>query len=703
MIQLECHIPVRNPQTTPLSINFSKVRRWSWAACQPSALLAALSGLLLLGPGASRGEELKTESRTPFVHHLPLRDVEGKLITLPAPFDEEGKPQDSRGLPFSTAETCGKCHEYAAIGRGWHFNAASGLAKPGRPGEPWMLTDPATYTQIPVSYRGWAGTFKPAEIGLNDFDFITTFGRHFPGGGVGEPKEIDPKNPVMGRMLITGKMEVDCLLCHESSGHYNHETRFKAINAQNIKWAPTLGAGLGTVAGFRTAKTIAASWRPGRPATTNVPAIKYDRGRFDADNNVLFQVSRRPSPGACYYCHTTESQIGDARWHSDGDVHIRAGMNCTDCHRNGVDHMVVRGYEGELKERSVTPDMIELRVKILRRDNTALSDEDAQKLADRQLQDELGLVGTLSCRGCHFGTAEGSHPVASLGGRLGAPRPIHKGLPPIHLEKLSCTACHSGPFPSDQARAVHTSLAHKLGLPAPARGEKTAPVIVQPVFLRGYDGRIAPHKMVWPSYWGRLNNGKVTPLLPEEVSKTGKFPAQTRDDQTRDPYITKPLDDAQIQANLEALGSDKSKGEAIWIAAGKMYRLDGGKLKSEEHASAKPYAWALGHDVRPASQAVGARGCADCHATDSPIYFGTALARGPVNMTNGITKAMWEFRGDDRVIASTFATTFVFRPLLKYISFGSALIVLGVLLHFGLLGVGAVAAKARGKQTPSNK
>ena len=32
-------------------------------------------------------------------------------------------------------------------------------------------------------------------------------------------------------------------------------------------------------------------------------------------------------------------------------------------------------------------------------------------------------------------------------GRMGAPEPIHKGLPPVHLEKLSCTACHSGQFP----------------------------------------------------------------------------------------------------------------------------------------------------------------------------------------------------------------------------------------------------------------
>jgi hypothetical protein len=657
--------------------------------------IVAGATLWLAWPTGTCAENLKTESRIPFLHHIPLRDAEGELLSLPAPFDEQGKPQEARANPFSTTQTCGKCHEYEAIGRGWHFNAALGNAKPGRPGEPWILTDPATRTQIPLSYRGWAGTFKPADLGMNDFAFLMEFARHMPGGGLGEPAQIDSKDPKLGRLLVTGKMEIDCLLCHESTGHYNHETRFKAMNAQNVKWAPTIGAGLGTFGGTRNAKAFADSWRPGRPVPTNLPAIKYDRAKFDADNNVVFQLTRRASANACYYCHTSVSELGDARWHSDLDFHIRAGMSCVDCHRNGVDHMIVRGYEGEVKDRAVTADMIELRVKLLRRDNAGLGTEEAKKLAGQQVQDELGMAETLSCRGCHLGATDAKQATAQLGGRLGAPRPEHKGLPPIHFEKLTCTACHSGPFPGQQPQAVHTSLAHKLGLPGPARGENTAPVIVQPVFLAGADGRIAPHKMVWPSYWGRLKDGKVTPLLPEEVAKTEKLPAQPSDDVARDPYNTRPLTDAQIQPVLEALSADKSKGEAVFLAAGKIYRLDGGKIKSEEHQAAKPYAWPLAHDVRPAGQSLGARGCADCHATDSPLYFATVMARGPVESANGTARPAWDLRGDDKLVVSTFASTFALRPMLKYITFASAIIVLGVLINYGLLALSAIAAKAR--------
>ncbi len=625
-------------------------------------------------------EGLKTESRTPFRHVIPLRDVEGNQI-IPAPeFDEQGKPQEARGNPFSIAQTCGRCHEYSIIGQGWHFNAARGNVKPGRPGEPWILTDPATRTQIPVSYRGWPGTFKPADIGLTDYDFLLAFSRHFPGGGVGEPAKdkIDTADVRMRRMLVTGAMEIDCLICHNRQGAYAHEARYKALNNENFKWAPTIASEVGVYGASRMAKTFADSWRPPRPAPTNLPPVKYERDRFDLANEVKFDVTRRPSPETCYYCHTSDSRVGDARWHSDRDVHMRAGMTCIDCHRNGIDHMVVRGYEGETADRAITDDMILLRARVFLRDDGQLKEADARKLAESQLRNELGYVETLSCRGCHYGSEN-----PKFAGRLGAPHPEHTGFPPIHFEKLSCTACHSGPVPADTTQIVHTALAHKLGLPGPVRGEGTAPIIVQPVFLRDASGRIAPHKAVWPSYWGTLKEGKVRPMLPDEVTKASgdKFPAQPKDDVERDPYNTRPLTDPQIKDVLTLLSSGRTNGEAVYLAAGKLYRLDGGNLKSDEHEAAKPYTWALAHDVRSKAQAVGAtKGCADCHSQDSPIYFATVTARGPVDPKNAVTKAQWELRGDDPKLAGTFAFTFKFRPLLKIMTIFCAVVILGVIV-----------------------
>jgi hypothetical protein len=213
---------------------------------------------------------------------------------------------------------------------------------------------------------------------------------------------------------------------------------------------------------------------------------------------------------------------------------------------------------------------------------------------------------------------------------------------------------------------------------------------VEPVFLRGADGKIAPFKMVWPSYWGRLNGTNLTPMLPAEAAKTVTLPQPSSEEAALDPYNTKPLTERQIQQALESFGSDRSKGEAVFVAAGRIYRLEKGSLSSSEFPAAKPYAWALAHDVRPAAQALGARGCADCHDSSAPIYFGSVIARGPVDVKNGVSKPMWEMRGDDKAVASFFAFTFHFRPLLKCVLFAAAFVVLAVLLEYGLRGIGSI-------------
>ncbi len=630
---------------------------------------------------------MKTGSRTPFLHNIPLHDAEGKVISPPELLSDDGKPQDPKAAPYSTGQTCGKCHDYAVISQGWHFNEASGKVKPGPPGEPWILTDPATHTQIPLSYRGWPGTFKPSDLGLSDYDFLTNFARHFPGGGVGEPDKIDSTDPRMGRMQITGTMEIDCMICHQSAANYNHEARFTALKGQNFRWAPTIADGLGTFGSFRNAGSLADQWHPGKSLPATLPPIKYNRSKFDADNNVMFQVTRRVPSANCYYCHSSQSAPGDTRWHSDLDVHLRAGMVCVDCHRNGLDHRIVRGYEGEAGDRTISDAAIDLRAKIIQRDDSAISADDARKLARRQLDSELGMIDTLTCSGCH------------ASGRLGSPRPIHKGMPTVHFEKLTCTACHSGPWPGPQPEIVQTALAHKLGLPGPERGQNTAPIIVQPVFLYDAAGKIAPFKMVWPSYWARLTNGTLTPLLPAEAAKSADLPKQKAEAAVRDPYNTKPLTDRQIQDALESLAEETAKGEFVFLAAGKMYRVDKGKLVAQESAAAAPYSWALAHDVRPARQALGAKGCADCHAGDSPAFFGTVLARGPVEPPKGLSREMWELRRENKTWIQAFALGFIFRPWLKGVVFAAAFVVLAVLVQNALRGLGAITSAISAKKS----
>src|ERR1035437_9293521 len=61
---------------------------------------------------AMRAENLKTESRMMHLHRIPLRDADAQIITVPNPLDDQGKPQEAFGNPYSPATTCGRCHEY---------------------------------------------------------------------------------------------------------------------------------------------------------------------------------------------------------------------------------------------------------------------------------------------------------------------------------------------------------------------------------------------------------------------------------------------------------------------------------------------------------------------------------------------------------------------------------------------------------------
>ncbi|MBM4084222.1 MAG: hypothetical protein FJ272_05480, partial [Planctomycetes bacterium] len=113
-------------------------------------VLAAASALF------ADGIVLSTGSRAPYVHRISLYDADAEIIS----------PKDEPAKPYSPSATCGKCHDHGRISCGWHFSEADPKAAPGRLGAPWILTDLKTGTQLPISSRAWANTYRPAEAGL---------------------------------------------------------------------------------------------------------------------------------------------------------------------------------------------------------------------------------------------------------------------------------------------------------------------------------------------------------------------------------------------------------------------------------------------------------------------------------------------------------------------------------------------------------
>jgi len=604
---------------------------------------------------AQEGEQNRhTDSRARFVHRINLWDEDGRNISM----------KDPEQRPYSPAQTCGRCHPTLFISHGWHFNAPDKSVPPGRAGEPWMVQDATTRTLLPVSYRNWPGTWSPKDAGLSDWQFVLMFGRQMPGGGAGMNPTTQPVDP-KARWQFSGRLEVDCMICHSADNSHDPTDRAKLqieIN-QNFKWAPTIAMGLAHVPG--SAKTLKIEPpEEGSNEPPKKPTLKmtYDKTRFDAEDKVLFNVARKVPNNRCYFCHTANSVGADVPplWQHDGDVHLVKGMTCTDCHRESIDHMTTRSYEWEWRDRK-----------------------------DASLE-------TLTCRGCHLGAPHGQAATAHMGGKLGSPRPEHRGLPAIHFERLSCTACHSGPWPSLKSGFVQTSMAHALGLEKPTRTAETVPRIEQPIFVRGADGKIAPHRAVWPNFWGRMSKDNIAVIPPSVVKEAAGDDLPAVRELTAD--AGKPLSDEQISKTLTALSTGDaatqtsgSSGQAVYVSGGIVYGLDKGKVVkvADDRHEAQPYEWAFAHDVRPKSMSLGIRGCTDCHSSQGAIYFGEVTPVGAFAAGNGVTRSMTELRGESTMLADAWVGSFMGRSLFKVLIFICGSVVAAVLLTAGVRGLGA--------------
>jgi len=670
--------------------------------------------------GAAEGDRFAhADSDARYLHFIELYDAANRKIT--AESDQ----------PYSSVKTCGRCHDYEAMSHGWHFNAFQVDSVDGRQGEPWIWTDTRTGTQLPLSYRDWPQTYHPEPAGISAWQMARQFGDRIPGGGLGVAPETSSQKAMGGsrepaatedspagtetanRWAFSGSLEIDCMVCHAVSGAYDFNVRREQIGKENFAWAATAALRLGTVEG-EASRIKDGSDPHDETVQAKLPKVAYDPHRFAIDGTVFMDLVRKPSSNACYQCHserTVSSEGIEPRWYHDDDVHLRAGMDCSDCHRNGIDHHTVRGFPGE-----------------------------------KHPQDEF--VTTLSCAGCHLGagqgaghggtsqgslamgsseTVRGEH-VVTLAGRLGSPKPMHAGLPPVHFEKMSCTACHSGPLPRDQALRLMTSLAHGLGQKLHRSGREW-PAIQGPVYLPDDDGRVTPQRAMWPAFWGMVDQDeKIQPLAPEKVYEITRRALRVRNDFV-DELLNAKLSSTEIK---ELLGEDRAnlgadqwteqestqvadaqaaKGRlqfeekvdgalaaieqelavesAVYVSAGTVYGrgTEGGTLQKLDIADTQATSmvtWPLAHQVRPAGWSLGIQGCTECHAEDAKMFTSTVAAIGP-GPDQGDPIMMATLQGIDPDQRLAWNELFRGRATFKYV-IGASLTILAASM---LIGIGA--------------
>ena len=729
------------------------------------------------------------------VHKLALKDE----------FNDKIIPGSSRALPVSTRNTCGMCHDYETISGGWHFNASCTNTCPGRRSEPWFMIDKTTGSQIPMSLRDWKGVYKPSDVNMTNWEWVYAFGRHLPGGDIAEPEDIYAEGGPNARWEVSGKVEVNCFACHSRDKLYDHSEYVRLIKRENFAWAASGALGLGDVGGMGS--RVPNYWDALRGLDKDdkiyrvPPHINYDMRKFDAKNRTVLDVGAPPNEN-CLNCHSV-SQKGMGHHEIDGDVHLRAGMSCTDCHSNGLKHDIARGYVGE---------------------SSSCADD-----------------GTASCVGCHTTTDD------IKAGRFGAPAPKHVGFPLVHFKKLSCTVCHSGVTEDGKIAQVRTSKSNRMGVYGRARWVTPAPFILEPVFVKNDDGVIEPRRMSWPAFWAtRSEDGELSPIKPElvnelcsaELSVRAKVGAVLKTLATNpnipgtaalavdgecfavnvdglampvekdeslkgislvylvegtnnvaavpayDPEAnTDELTDAQydaymdngdkfgnllqtldaspmaegrygavvvngkvyyrggadetivstncaagvatgtpgyymdgkfepllndyLAANVKELGDSEctltesivaavlkklqasGQAGAVYVAHGKVWKLGAdGALAAKDDDAAAPVSWALGHDVRPARMARGAKPikCADCHTAGSDFFFADVASTGPLLTAKTMVQKQVEFMKVSKSYNKLFGLTFTVRPLLKIFLW----------FVFGVLCLVAVAFAAAG-------
>ena len=671
-------------------------RAFADAGLRGGVSLALVALQLLAASALAAGEAgdnfARTHSQAPYVHHIHLYDVNKKQID----------PADPKAGPYSPLATCGKCHAYDTIAHGFHFNAADPAALHGRRGEPWVWVDRKTGTQLPLSDRAWAGAWKPQDLGITRLQFLVMFGRHMPGTAQPAPAT----DPDAKRSALTGELAIDCMSCHALDRSYSHERWTQQIEQQNFAWAPTAAMGLARIEG-----KAASLPEDHDPAKSPGVQTLYDPRRFDPEGKVFFDLVRKPPNSACYQCHSTR-EVGPKatpRWQHDDDVHVKAGLACADCHRNGLDHHTVRGYDGE-KHPAGTP------------------------------------VHTLSCAGCHMDQLDRAGQVLERGGRLGAPLPLHKGIPPIHFEKLSCTACHAGPQPAPQAQGVQTSMAHALGQRSHDWSDEQLPEIAQGALIRNDRGVIAPHRVLWPAYWGVRSATGIRPMNPDEAAKALRKSLRVRKDfreeLTKVELEKKDLDaglgearaavpreqwttpereklDAiektkaiaqfrdRLTKGLQDLAKSVKDGTPVYVSGGKVYALsdkpaaapdEAPALTITEDPLARPYTWQMGHNVRPARDSLGVKGCIECHSPTGLIFHGQLVARGPAPDDAPLTASFAQLQGQDPALLLAWEQSFQGRDPFKVMAWVGTGLLSALLALYALIALSGLWKAITGRR-----
>jgi hypothetical protein len=572
---------------------------------------------------------------------------------------------------YSPHRTCGTCHGYMTITSGTHFQQGFDEMRDGyNPKRPWILSPgifgkggaPGTFTKRVAAKKNKSAR----DMGLSTYDWIAaggigdaivlSAGNLHPGGGPleygrkadgrrdlsqnliqgerGKPQPLDgdytSRHTPDGksRFRESGVVEGDCLMCHLRG--YRLDRRNDQLARRNYRWAATAGAGLGEIKGAVFTPTRTDTPPEAEPSPkgewnfTRRPVVQYawnnsklftSQGKFKGSA----LISKAVETDNCTQCHRVmDGQKSGTLYLPAGDLHLKAGLRCTDCHT--------------LAGRSQTERLRHHIGKGWSPTSTARSDLDG--------------AGMKTCGSCHF---EGKYKPTRAGMPKEARNPdnIHRSLfnqATLHFYLLHCSTCHA---PERKSRSVYLA-DYSAGQPAWYATDKAAlitraadmqqftPDLWKPWMDRHErvkgDGEryVAAVPKVTQWFGERLSNEVVRPIDPESVGKaaarqkklTAVEVVSLNGEKVKQTTVATEED---IRIMIRAL-TDMGFRDVVFVAD-QLYELKKDKIQGHPvPALTRAVMFPIYHGNMPVSakKTLGQKGkpdgCTDCHA-DNSLFF----------------------------------------------------------------------------------
>ena len=579
------------------------------------------AGLLALS-GVAAGQHAPDRPRPTRHPPIPLRTAAGDTI--------DPLHGVNAGQPYSPRQTCGqsKCHDYERITKGTHFRppswefasrraageavdadrtaaarAAADFVRAGEGTRTSFCPPLLSGEKAPNQYQMLEGESQ-GRLGITAWQWMLDCASFHPGGGRLEfdrlgrrYDETQRKNPELAtkndadyggaHWAAAGVVEADCLLCHART--YDGRSRGDALRAGRLRWAATLGAGLGAFVTAGRPSPLAAP-ADASPAARAAPkgspreplldvTLLYNRRFFDEDGRAHLEIERRPSDANCLQCHGTDGlRARGLTWDDshNGDIHNQQKMACIDCHSHGLEHV---------------------------------------QLAATPVSRSLHQTSMRDCAGCH------------VTGERGATIATHGSIPPSHLRKLACESCH---VPSlGRAAGERLDLTDGTGRWSVRGAARLGREDTWYPAYRRDNGKISPINPVTVVFFGNRDpSGTIDPLFPDEQKLVWEQLKPILKDDDHDGELEVNRND-EIAAGLRAAREVLTKFKRfkvvapVFIKGEHVYELDGAGTVQFKRDHKMVVDFSLHHNVAPTKKALGANGCIDCHARDGTFFART--------------------------------------------------------------------------------